>query len=65
LFCRLSVYAFAIFGYMTATLASFFIGREAESEEGDLVSPRHLEALQVEIQALREEIRLLADKTQS
>jgi voltage-gated potassium channel len=28
----LAIYAFAVFGYVTATLASFFIGRDAESE---------------------------------
>jgi voltage-gated potassium channel len=58
----LSVYAFAIFGYLTATLASFFIGREVESGEGELANPRHLEALHKELQALREEIQRLAEK---
>jgi voltage-gated potassium channel len=57
----LSVYAFAIFGYMTATLASFFIGREVESDEGELTSHSHLEALQGEIRALREEIQRLSE----
>jgi voltage-gated potassium channel len=57
----LSVYAFAIFGYMTATLASFFIGREVESDEGELTSHSHLEALQGELQALREEIQRLSE----
>jgi voltage-gated potassium channel len=28
----LSVYAFAVFGYITATLASYFIGSDAERE---------------------------------
>jgi voltage-gated potassium channel len=58
----LSVYGFAIFGYMTATLASFFIGRDAESEEGDLIGPKNIEALRFEIQGLREEIQRLSDK---
>jgi voltage-gated potassium channel len=44
-------------GYVTATLASFFIGREAASEETDLAGVQSLKALQDEIQALRAEIR--------
>jgi len=28
----LALYAFAVFGYVTATLASFFIGRDAENK---------------------------------
>ena len=28
----LSVYAFAVFGYITATLASYFVGDDAEGE---------------------------------
>ena len=34
----LSVYGFAVFGYMTASLASFFIGRDAEREDAELPS---------------------------
>lgn len=30
----LSVYGFAVFGYITAALASFFVGRDAENKEG-------------------------------
>lgn len=44
----LALYAFTIFGYVTATLATFFLGEEAKG--GD-------EALRQEIAALREEIR--------
>jgi len=29
----LALYAFAVFGYVTATLATFFIDRDADSEE--------------------------------
>lgn len=44
----LSLYAFAVFGYVTATLASFFVGRDADAAgEGDLP------ALREEIRALR------------
>lgn len=53
----LSLYAFGIFGYITATLATFFVGREAVSEEAELAGAQSLKELRVEIQALRAEIR--------
>jgi voltage-gated potassium channel len=53
----LALYAFAVFGYVTATLASVFIGLEAGAEESDLASSRKVEALREEIRLLREEIR--------
>jgi voltage-gated potassium channel len=53
----LALYAFAVFGYVTATLASFFIGRDAESDEAELADARQLAALREEMIALREEIR--------
>jgi voltage-gated potassium channel len=60
----LSLYGFAVFGYMTATLATFFIGRDAESDEGELAGANSLEALRVEIAALRAEVSALRqDKT--
>ena len=56
----LAVYAFAIFGYVTATLATFFIGREATEEEGELASAQTIQSLRAEIAGLRAEIRRLA-----
>ena len=53
----LSLYAFAVFGYVTATLATFFIGRDAEDDEAELAGARQLAALREEMIALREEIR--------
>ena len=53
----LAVYAFSIFGYVTAFLATFFIGREAETTESELAGTRNIEALRAEIRALREELR--------
>jgi voltage-gated potassium channel len=55
----LSLYAFAVFGYVTATLASFFIGSDAENEEAELASARSIAALRTEIASLRDEIRTL------
>lgn len=56
----LALYAFAVFGYITATLASFFIGQDAASDEAELAGTRSLEALRTEIAALRAEIRALS-----
>lgn len=53
----LALYAFAVFGYVTATLATFFIGRDAENDEAELAGTRQLAALREEMIALREEIR--------
>ncbi len=47
----LAVFAFAIFGYITATLASFFVGQDAEE--------RNEQQLRSEIVALRDELREL------
>ena len=56
----LALYAFAIFGYVTATLATFFVGRDAESNEAELAGADELTALREEIRSLREEIRGLS-----
>jgi voltage-gated potassium channel len=55
----LALYAFGIFGYVTATLATFFVGRDAETAEAGIAGVGSITALQSEIAALREEIRLL------
>jgi voltage-gated potassium channel len=58
----LALYAFGVFGYVTATLATFFVGRDADSAEAGIVGVRSIAALQSEITALREEIRLVSRK---
>jgi voltage-gated potassium channel len=45
--------AFAIWGYVTATLATFFVGRDAENEKGELASAKAVEQLREEVRALR------------
>ncbi len=49
----LSIYGFAVFGYITASLATFFVGREAQSRSGDVAGPGDLRAIRREIAALR------------
>ncbi len=55
----IAMYAFAVFGYVTAALASFFVGREARDEAGDLAGAAQIGHLIEEIAALRREIRMM------
>ncbi|HET9810967.1 MAG TPA: ion transporter [Sphingomicrobium sp.] len=52
----LALYGLGILGYMTATIASFFIGRDAQSADGDLAGEKEIRALRKEIAGLREAI---------
>ncbi len=56
----LALYAFAVFGYVTATLATFFVGRDAESLDAELAGAKQLAALRDEVIGLRDEIRALS-----
>lgn len=49
----LSLYGLGVLGYMTATLASFFIGRDADSEAGEVAGANDIAALRKEIQELK------------
>jgi voltage-gated potassium channel len=55
----LALYASAVFGYLTATLATFFIGRDAEDDEAELAGAKSITELHDEITALRGEIQKL------
>lgn len=54
----LALYSFGVFGYVTATLATFFIGSDAENET-ELPSAKSINALRKEIEALHEEIKTI------
>ncbi|RJP47854.1 MAG: ion transporter [Anaerolineaceae bacterium] len=58
----LSLYAFGVFGYVTATLATYFVGRDAESSETELAGAKELADLRKELIALRGEIRALSGR---
>ncbi len=58
----LALYAFAVFGYVTATLATYFVGRDAESTKAEVAGSAQLTALQEEVRALRDEIRGLVER---
>jgi voltage-gated potassium channel len=53
----LSLYGFAVFGYITASFATFFIGQEASDQDGDVAGAGDLAALRNEIALLRAEMR--------
>jgi voltage-gated potassium channel len=58
----LALYAIAICGYATATLATFFVGQDAENDDTGLAGAKSIQALQAEIHALRNEIQALAQR---
>lgn len=50
----LALYGFAVFGYITASLASFFVGQDAGDRDAPVAGSAELDALRAEIAALRE-----------
>lgn len=52
----LSLYGFAVFGYITASFASFFVGQEAGAKDGEVAGASDLSALRQEIALLREDL---------
>ena len=48
----LALFGYTIFGYVTATLASFFIGRDAEEKDAPLAGAREVAELKKEIARL-------------
>lgn len=59
----LAMYGFAVFGYFTATLATFFIDRDAASEEAEMAGARQVKVLQHEIKMLRAELQAVLQQT--
>ena len=53
----LALCAFTVFGYVTAALATYFIGRDAEDREGEIAGAGAIEALRAEVAALAAEVR--------
>lgn len=56
----LALYAFGVFGYVTAALATFFVGRDADNSDAELAGTKQLAAVRDEVSALRDEIRALS-----
>ncbi|MEJ7847440.1 MAG: ion transporter [Pyrinomonadaceae bacterium] len=61
----MALYGFAVFGYVTATLATFFVGRDAENNESAIAGAEDIKALSSEIALLREELRILQSDRKS
>lgn len=49
----LALYAFAVFGYVTATIATYFIGRDAEDNHAEIAGARQLDELKKDIRELK------------
>lgn len=58
----LSLYSLGILGYLTATLATFFVGRDAERSDAELPSAKSVAALRAELAELRQELRNREDR---
>lgn len=58
----LALYAFTVFGYVTATLATFFIGRDAEDDAAEIAGAQALNELHNEIALLRSEVMALSQR---
>lgn len=56
----LALYAFGVFGYVTAALATFFVGRDADSSDAEVAGAKQVAVLRDEVIALRDEIRTLS-----
>ena len=52
----LAVYGLAMFGYIAATFASFFVGRDADEASGPVAGNRDVRRLLKEVEALRMEL---------
>lgn len=55
----LAIYGFCVFGYITATLASFFVGRDAEEENAPVAGVGEIKKLQRQISELTEVVKKL------
>jgi voltage-gated potassium channel len=58
----LTVFGYVIFGYVTATLASYFVGRDAEEKDAPIASTSDVAALQKEISELTKSINEMKSK---
>ena len=58
----LALYAFGVFGYVTAALASFFVGRDSSAQHDRAASAAQVQALSDQVEALRAEMGRLASE---
>jgi len=55
----LSFYAFAVWGYVTASLATYFVGQDADDDRAEIPGKKEIEGLRAELAGLRNDIRAL------
>ena len=55
----LATYGFAIFGYVAATIASFFVARDADTDQGEIAGAKQIVALERAVAGLRSRIDVL------
>ncbi|HEU4634502.1 MAG TPA: ion transporter [Flavisolibacter sp.] len=58
----LSLFGYAIFGYVTATLATFFIGRDAEEEHAPVAGAKEITELKKMIASLTKTVNEMKDR---
>jgi voltage-gated potassium channel len=58
----IAVFGYTIFGYVTATFATYFIGRDAEEKDAPIAGSKEIEELKSEVIALRKVIEELKEK---
>lgn len=59
----LALFGYAIFGYVTATLATYFIGRDAEEKDAPVAGAKDIQELKKEIIILTRSINELKNKS--
>ncbi len=55
----IAIFGYTIFGYVTATFATFFIGRDAEEDDAPVADSKDIEELKKTIQTLSKDIQEL------
>ncbi len=55
----IAIFGYTIFGYVTATFATFFIGRDAEEEDAPVAGSKDIDELKKTIQTLSKDIQEL------
>lgn len=59
----LSLFGYAIFGYVTATLATFFIGRDAEENDASVAGAKDVQQVKEQLEILTKSINELKAET--
>lgn len=52
----LAIYGFAVFGYVTATVASYFVARDADTGEAEIAGARQLEQVRRDLASLERKL---------